>query len=158
MVIFIRSRSQYFRPDRHIRERVSTWLCKIYPAHQVLGSRCGWCRKIVPQLPKNIINVKYSYLEINGSYVSVQIGLFVNVSRQDFVRCNTRHTTKNTHTEIIALIAYLVPTVERTPSVEYPSCFYLLSTTGRECKRLSLIHIWRCRRRLRCRSRWSPYH
>ena len=25
-------------------------------------------------------------------------------------------------------------------------------------KRLSLIHIWRCRRRLRCRSRWSPYH
>ena len=23
---------------------------------------------------------------------------------------------------------------------------------------LSLIHIWRCRRRLRCRSRWSPDH
>ena len=23
---------------------------------------------------------------------------------------------------------------------------------------LSLIHIWRCRRLLRCRSRWSPYH
>ena len=23
---------------------------------------------------------------------------------------------------------------------------------------LSLIHIWRCRRRLRCRSRWSPHH
>ena len=23
---------------------------------------------------------------------------------------------------------------------------------------LSLIHIWRCRRRLRCRSRWSPCH
>ena len=23
---------------------------------------------------------------------------------------------------------------------------------------LSLIHIWRCRRTLRCRSRWSPYH
>ena len=27
-----------------------------------------------------------------------------------------------------------------------------------EDRRLSLIHIWRCRRRLRCRSRWSPYH
>ena len=27
------------------------------------------------------------------------------------------------------------------------------STTG-----LSLIHIWRCRRIERCRSRWSPYH
>ena len=25
-------------------------------------------------------------------------------------------------------------------------------------KELSLIHICRCRRRLRCRSRWSPYH
>ena len=24
--------------------------------------------------------------------------------------------------------------------------------------KLSLIHIRRCRRRLRCRSRWSPYH
>ena len=24
--------------------------------------------------------------------------------------------------------------------------------------RLSLIHIWRCRRKLTCRSRWSPYH
>ena len=23
---------------------------------------------------------------------------------------------------------------------------------------LSLIHIWRCRRKLTCRSRWSPYH
>ena len=23
---------------------------------------------------------------------------------------------------------------------------------------LSLIHIWRCRRKERCRSRWSPYH
>ena len=25
-------------------------------------------------------------------------------------------------------------------------------------KDLSLIHIWRCRRRRECRSRWSPYH
>ena len=25
-------------------------------------------------------------------------------------------------------------------------------------KRLSLIHIWRCRRSTLCRSRWSPYH
>ena len=27
-----------------------------------------------------------------------------------------------------------------------------------EGSRLSLIHIWRCRRIERCRSRWSPYH
>ena len=25
-------------------------------------------------------------------------------------------------------------------------------------KNLSLIHIWRCRRAAKCRSRWSPYH
>ena len=25
-------------------------------------------------------------------------------------------------------------------------------------EKLSLIHIWRCRRLLTCRSRWSPYH
>ena len=25
-------------------------------------------------------------------------------------------------------------------------------------QRLSLIHIWRCRRSYACRSRWSPYH
>ena len=29
---------------------------------------------------------------------------------------------------------------------------------ARSTASLSLIHIWRCRRRLRCRSRWSPYH
>ena len=28
----------------------------------------------------------------------------------------------------------------------------------RKIVHLSLIHIWRCRRIERCRSRWSPYH
>ena len=28
----------------------------------------------------------------------------------------------------------------------------------RALERLSLIHIWRCRRSTTCRSRWSPYH
>ena len=27
-----------------------------------------------------------------------------------------------------------------------------------EVRKLSLIHIWRCRRSTLCRSRWSPYH
>ena len=38
----------------------------------------------------------------------------------------------------------------------------LLGDRGSEvqetCLRLSLIHIWRCRRSYACRSRWSPYH
>ena len=29
---------------------------------------------------------------------------------------------------------------------------------SRSQRNLSLIHIWRCRRIERCRSRWSPYH
>ena len=33
--------------------------------------------------------------------------------------------------------------------------FWLKAKAG-DC--LSLIHIWRCRRLLTCRSRWSPYH
>ena len=32
------------------------------------------------------------------------------------------------------------------------------SRQSKQHQGLSLIHIWRCRRRLRCRSRWSPYH
>ena len=35
----------------------------------------------------------------------------------------------------------------------YPSVSWL-----QNCQYLSLIHIWRCRRIERCRSRWSPYH
>ena len=47
-------------------------------------------------------------------------------------------------------------------------CTFLLVSChwGTQCKRgefstikdLSLIHIWRSRRKERCRSRWSPYH
>ena len=33
-----------------------------------------------------------------------------------------------------------------------------LLTCDRPSLRLSLIHIWRCRRYAVCRSRWSPYH
>ena len=34
----------------------------------------------------------------------------------------------------------------------------LLFVSSLARKLLSLIHIWRCRRLLTCRSRWSPYH
>ena len=34
----------------------------------------------------------------------------------------------------------------------------LSPTCSNTCLHLSLIHIWRCRRIERCRSRWSPYH
>ena len=45
------------------------------------------------------------------------------------------------------------------------SCFFshfhllpIVSIVHLSVFRLSLIHIWRCRRSTLCRSRWSPYH
>ena len=51
----------------------------------------------------------------------------------------------------IPLLSLTIPFPAGPQSRFLPIC--LLSRTT-----LSLIHIWRCRRRLRCRSRWSPYH
>ena len=39
-----------------------------------------------------------------------------------------------------------------------PPLFHVQSETFHTLFLLSLIHIWRCRRIERCRSRWSPYH
>ena len=38
------------------------------------------------------------------------------------------------------------------------SCPWLYNCLLHAVEQLSLIHIWRCRRIERCRSRWSPYH
>ena len=51
--------------------------------------------------------------------------------------------------------AALVP--RNSSSVPY-SVYVKIHATSRQLLRLSLIHIWRCRRIERCRSRWSPYH
>ena len=40
----------------------------------------------------------------------------------------------------------------------YPRCLSWFWVSERSVEKLSLIHIWRCRRIERCRSRWSPYH
>ena len=46
---------------------------------------------------------------------------------------------------------------ETTTSMVFQSCWRMGKRTGK-VPYLSLIHIWRCRRLLTCRSRWSPYH
>ena len=53
--------------------------------------------------------------------------------------------------------------LQNLPSDQVPTCAppmdFLMDTLPIfEVIQLSLIHICRCRRRLRCRSRWSPYH
>ena len=41
----------------------------------------------------------------------------------------------------------------------FPVCSYTIIVSATyPTQSLSLIHIWRCRRTPRCRSRWSPYH
>ena len=35
---------------------------------------------------------------------------------------------------------------------------WIIGSPYEQHQQLSLIHIWRCRRIERCRSRWSPYH
>ena len=45
------------------------------------------------------------------------------------------------------------------PSGQISFCAKSLRVESHERRcNLSLIHIWRCRRLLTCRSRWSPYH
>ena len=43
-------------------------------------------------------------------------------------------------------------------SMKSKRCCHNLQSALLKNQRLSLIHIWRCRRIERCRSRWSPYH
>ena len=44
------------------------------------------------------------------------------------------------------------------PLLACRACKWLQTGTAMHPSNLSLIHIWRCRRIERCRSRWSPYH
>ena len=53
-----------------------------------------------------------------------------------------------TATRVVLLLLVVTP-IRKMPKA-------LLILNGK--LRLSLIHIWRCRRIERCRSRWSPYH
>ena len=48
-----------------------------YPVYQVSENNTP--------VAENIINVKYSYFQTTVPYISVQIGLIVNVSRQGFL-------------------------------------------------------------------------
>ena len=73
-------------------------------------------------------------------------------------------------TGLVLILRYLLPHVETRGcgrwgaarygavlAVEYVRAVLRLSRSVQGGK-LSLIHIWRCRRIERCRSRWSPYH
>ena len=52
-------------------------------------------------------------------------------------------------------VCYIPPNVGGSEKAGCGLALVALKRTGCD---LSLIHIWRCRRIERCRSRWSPYH
>ena len=67
----------------------------------------------------------------------------------------------------VALFAYLIMHIHRQRACCFQRAlifiWLLFSVLLDVCRwqsasLLSLIHIWRCRRIERCRSRWSPYH
>ena len=56
-------------------------------------------------------------------------------------------------------IFFFLEHLERTKSKGLWGSWIIYGKFERSCiEDLSLIHIWRCRRIERCRSRWSPYH
>ena len=78
-----------------------------------------------------------------------------------------RKTTSSTHS--IASLTLSLNRLNSTgfvPVIERFKYLHIFFNAANVCvftvtviiSNLSLIHIWRCRRRLRCRSRWSPYH
>ena len=62
---------------------------------------------------------------------------------------------------LISLVGNLTTTMEVQfiPNITNSALFcWRKNTNLYAVKKLSLIHIWRCRRYSLCRSRWSPYH
>ena len=62
---------------------------------------------------------------------------------------------------INSVAARVIPPPRHIHFTDLPRCPGIGRTNPRRTPtaiNLSLIHIWRCRRIERCRSRWSPYH
>ena len=82
------------------------------------------------------------------------------VSLKHTYMCTHTHTHTDTYTHICLPQTYIyVYTHTHTQTLTHTHVSlkhtYMCTHTHTH---LSLIHIWRCRRVLRCRSRWSPYH
>ena len=89
-----------------------------------------------------VIDKSYNIGQFNGicNYVTCHIS---------HVTCHITHVTLRMSHVICQMVMLILGTCWAT--------FVFMCKLKSEYL-LSLIHIWRCRRRLRCRSRWSPYH
>ena len=77
----------------------------------------------------------------------------------------TRTKEERQHSDFLDMPCPVITWSSYSGSEPHPQSSSLLSLVHKEsplpndkAHNLSLIHIWRCRRIERCRSRWSPYH
>ena len=66
--------------------------------------------------------------------------------------------TTDSYKDAYSRINAIVIEGEQEAHDNYISIATLIPNELEELTKLSLIHIWRCRRYAVCRSRWSPYH
>ena len=103
--------------------------------------------------------VKQSFQKDGPPLDDIPSNKFWKQKDQQFRRCN-----RNSHISIkSALRVTLTLNIAAHFCVWHPNlrrCITMqgLVTKGSTVQKLSLIHIWRCRRAAACRSRWSPYH
>ena len=94
-------------------------------------------------------------------HYSVELLLFLGLMRPSLFMKNIWQLSK--YGNIVDIFSWMIWNFERNP---FFLCWMVaLICYDEKCSGflaqpvyLSLIHIWRCRRIERCRSRWSPYH
>eukprot|EP00826_Nyctotherus_ovalis_P005160 TRINITY_DN11158_c0_g1_i20.p1 TRINITY_DN11158_c0_g1~~TRINITY_DN11158_c0_g1_i20.p1 ORF type:complete len:243 (-),score=40.63 TRINITY_DN11158_c0_g1_i20:22-690(-) len=106
---------------------------------ELSNSECGLCRRI--NLKEVVDEQIYSKYEL-----AVQNIYNMNIVNDLILSANTQ------------LVSAFKEHLIYDDTSEMLKCFYDSKVSRRKVKDLSLIHICRCRRIERCRSRWSPYH
>ena len=98
-----------------------------------------------------------------GIGVAVNTGLEQAFSLWWLTTWATRNECLDLHKPDLVCLSetWIKPTTTSTELINCTPPGYTFISTPRNFTKsssLSLIHIWRCRRIERCRSRWSPYH
>ena len=110
---------------------------------------------VISKIRNVMISYGFEYLETPSFEFSESIGKFLpDKERPDEGVFSFRDENKwlSLRYDLTAPLARYV--AKNFLEIPKPFKRYQLGTVWR----LSLIHIWRCRRIERCRSRWSPYH
>ena len=125
----------------------------------VLALGCFWGPEIKFSKLDGVINTEVGYCGGNTEKTSYKEVCYGDTNHAEVVKVEFDNT-KISYEEIIRnFFEFHDPTTlnRQGPDVgtQYRSEIFVHDENQNN---LSLIHICRCRRRLRCRSRWSPYH